>query len=176
MPPLNSATFARSSAQRSSMIARATCRPAVSSASSPAASTSSQYCSSGSIERRLQPGDSRISNACRSLLTNYRPIRRDRRYGQFVYFPEFLGLRRRGAGHTADSLVHSSQALHRNRTEDAPLRLQPPAFLCFNGGLQPRRPSAVLGDAALDLVHQFDRAFLDHVIHIARSEERRVGK
>ena len=63
-----------------------------------------------------------------------------------------------------------------HRAEDHALALRGDAFLDLDGGVESRGPAAVLGDAALELVHHFDDAVLHHVVHVTAQKHMGVQR
>ena len=85
----------------------------------------------------------------REIFANHRLIGGDGCNREPILLPEFFRLRCCGAGHAANSFIHSDQASNGDGAENTALCLQADSFLRFDGGVQPRRPPPVLCDAPL---------------------------
>ena len=70
--------------------------------------------------------------------------------------------------------IELDQVLDGDGAEDPALTSEPDAFFGFDGWLQSVGPTAILGDAALELIDQFDAAVLDDVIDIPAQQLFRV--
>ena len=70
--------------------------------------------------------------------------------------------------------IERHQILQRHGAQYAPLAAERHALLGLDGGVQAGGPSAVLRDAAFELVHGFDGGVLHHVVHVAVEQEMGV--
>jgi hypothetical protein len=132
------------------------------------------------LPHRMNPSDltddrlfflgSSFENGIRMVDTNNGTIGRDHFHVQLVDLPEFLRLSGSSSGHSANRGIERDEMLHRDGSKNSSLFLRDEILLGFDGGVETSRPSAILDDAALQLIDRLDRAIPDQIVHVASKQ------
>src|SRR4030095_9183179 len=102
--------------------------------------------------------------------TNTRTIGWNDFHIQLIDLPEFFCLCGCRSRHAADRRIERDQVLHGDGSKDPSLLLWGEILFRFDRGVQTRRPSAILNDAAFRLIDRLDRTISDQIVHIASNQ------